>query len=197
MTHRGWDEFAIFFFKKGFDLTKHAIPCQASSNFCAWEGTCLRAALVVICGVASPAWLFSWELSPLSTWLPREPLFLYNPTLSHNWSQVWLPVWRWVNKTLFHHFFLFELRSHSLKKIVFLLIYLFLVALGLCCCTKVFLCGEQGLLSSCGARASHCHGFSRGAQVLGTQASVSAACGLSNCGSQALEWGLSSCGTWA
>ena len=31
--------------------------------------------------------------------------------------------------------------------------------LGLCCCPKAFSgCSEQGLLSSCGARASHCSG---------------------------------------
>ena len=38
--------------------------------------------------------------------------------------------------------------------------YLFLVALGLGCCAQAFSsCGEQGLLSSCGAWASHCGGF--------------------------------------
>ena len=36
-----------------------------------------------------------------------------------------------------------------------------------------------------------------GAQALGTWASVVAACGLSSCGSQALEPRLSSCGAWA
>ena len=40
-------------------------------------------------------------------------------------------------------------------------VYLFLAPLGLCCCVRVFSsCGEQGLLSSCGAPASHCGGFS-------------------------------------
>ena len=39
--------------------------------------------------------------------------------------------------------------------------YLFLTVLGLHCCTQAFSsCGEQGLLSSCGARASRCSGFS-------------------------------------
>ena len=33
-------------------------------------------------------------------------------------------------------------------------------------------CDEQGLLSSCGVQASHCGGFSCGAQALGTPASV-------------------------
>ena len=38
-------------------------------------------------------------------------------------------------------------------------LYLFL-AVGLCCCTQVFSSrGEQGLLSSWGAQASHCSGF--------------------------------------
>ena len=44
-------------------------------------------------------------------------------------------------------------------------IYLFLAALGLCCHTWAF--------SSCGARASHCSGFSScRAQALGAWASV-------------------------
>ena len=51
-----------------------------------------------------------------------------------------------------------------------------MVALGLCCCVQAF--------SSCGERASHCGGFSCcGAWVLGEQASVVVARGLSSCGS--------------
>ena len=39
--------------------------------------------------------------------------------------------------------------------------YLFLAELGLCCDTWAFSsCGEKGLLSSCGAWASHCRGSS-------------------------------------
>ena len=54
--------------------------------------------------------------------------------------------------------------------------YLFMFALGLCCCVQAF--------SSCGERASHCGGFSCcGAWVLGEQASVVVARGLSSCGS--------------
>ena len=56
---------------------------------------------------------------------------------------------------------------------------------------------EQGLLSSCSVRASHCVGFSCGAWDLGARTYVIAAHGLSNCSSQALENRLSSCGTWA
>ena len=47
-------------------------------------------------------------------------------------------------------------------------------------------CSKWRLLSSCGAQAAHCGGFSCwGAQALGTQASVVEACRLSSCGSQA------------
>ena len=39
--------------------------------------------------------------------------------------------------------------------------YLFLMALGLCCCVQAFSsCSKQGLPSSCGAQASYCNGFS-------------------------------------
>ena len=51
----------------------------------------------------------------------------------------------------------------------------------------------QGLLPSCGVRASHCGGFSCcRAQALGCTASVVAAHGLSNCDSQSLEHRLNS-----
>ena len=54
-----------------------------------------------------------------------------------------------------------------------LIIYLFLSALGLHCFAWAFSsCGEQGLLSGCGAQCSHGGGFSCGAQVLGTWGSV-------------------------
>ena len=59
----------------------------------------------------------------------------------------------------------------------FKLIYLFLAALGLHCCTRAF--------SSCRVRA------------LGVQASVVVAQGLSSYGLWALEHRLSSCGAWA
>ena len=39
-------------------------------------------------------------------------------------------------------------------------LYIFLVALGLHCCTRAFSrCDEQGLLSSCSVHALHCGGF--------------------------------------
>ena len=72
----------------------------------------------------------------------------------------------------------------------YLFIYLVLAVLGLRCCAQAF--------SSCSAWASHCGGFSCcGAQTLGAQSSVVVACGLSSCGSQALEHRLSSCGSQA
>ena len=82
--------------------------------------------------------------------------------------------------------------------------YLFIINLF------IFVCVESSLLRTgflqlrragatlhCGAWASHCGGFSCcRAQALGARASVVAACGLSSCGTRALERRLSSCGPW-
>ena len=69
--------------------------------------------------------------------------------------------------------------------------------LGLVAVQALSSCGERGATLHCGARASHCGGFSScRAQALGTQASVVVACGLS-CSSRALERRLRSCGTRA
>ena len=69
-------------------------------------------------------------------------------------------------------------------------IYLLLAVLGLRCCVQA----GGGLLFTV-VQASHCDGFSCcRAWALGTRASVVAACGLSGCGSWALEYRLSSCG---
>ena len=55
-----------------------------------------------------------------------------------------------------------------------------------------------GATLGCGVQAFHCGGFSCcGAQALGTQTSVVVVCGLSSCGTQALDCRLSSCGAWA
>ena len=57
---------------------------------------------------------------------------------------------------------------------------------------------RAGATLRCGARASHCGGFSCcGARALGAQASVVVARGLSSCGSRTLECRLSSCGSRA
>ena len=57
---------------------------------------------------------------------------------------------------------------------------------------------SSGATLRCGARASHCSGFSCwGARALGAQASVVRARGLSSCGLRALERRLNSCGAQA
>ena len=79
--------------------------------------------------------------------------------------------------TLLSH--LSSINWERLFKKCYLFLYLFLAALGLCGCTWAFSSGgRQGLLSNCGARASHCGGFS---------------C----CWAQVLEQSLSSWGTRA
>ena len=78
-------------------------------------------------------------------------------------------------------------------------LFLFLAALGLCCCTRAFSsCGERGLLFVAVrglliAMASLCCG----ARALGTRASVLVALGLRSCGLWNLEHRLSSCGARA
>ena len=84
-----------------------------------------------------------------------------------------------------------------LKSFFFNLFILFLVELGLCCCSQAF--------SSCSVRVSHCEGFfCCGTWALGTRASVVAAHRLSSyglqfrsCDSRVLECKLSTCGTQA
>ena len=73
-------------------------------------------------------------------------------------------------KVITNRYILF-LRSISLYLLI-LLIYLFLAVLGLHCCA--------GATLHCGARVSHCGGFSCcGAQAVGAQASVVVAHGVS------------------
>ena len=68
--------------------------------------------------------------------------------------------------------------------------------LGVAVCSLFSSFGEWGLLSTFGAWASHCRGFSHfGAQAVGERASAVAARGLRSCGSRALEHRLRSCGT--
>ena len=73
-----------------------------------------------------------------------------------------------------------------------------MAVLGLCCCAWAFSsCGERATLR-CGARASHCSGFSCcRARALGVWALVVVAHGLSSCGSRALECRLNGCGARA
>ena len=73
-----------------------------------------------------------------------------------------------------------------------------MAALGLHSCAQAFSLQQVGATLCCGARASHCGGFSCcGAQALDAQASVLVARGLSSCGLRALEHRLSSCGARA
>ena len=60
-------------------------------------------------------------------------------------------------------------------------------------------CGEWGLLFVvvCGLLIGVVASLCCGAWALGMQASVVVACGLSSCGSRALEHRLSSCDAWA
>ena len=60
------------------------------------------------------------------------------------------------------HLHLWAPRRRVLSKAVVLFyLFIFLVALGLCCCVCAFSsCGKQGLLSSCDTQASRCGGFS-------------------------------------
>ena len=70
---------------------------------------------------------------------------------------------------------------HSILNNIFMPLFLFLAVLSLCCCTWAFSsCGELGLLSSCGAQASHCSDFfCCGAQALGTM-------GFSSCSADSI-----------
>ena len=78
-------------------------------------------------------------------------------------------------------------------------IYLFLAALGSSLlCTGFLQLRQAGATLRCGARASHCSGFSCcGARALGTQASGVVAHGLQSTGSVVVARVLSSCGSQA
>ena len=108
--------------------------------------------------------------------------------------QDWMHCYRnWHKKTCCNNsaciFFFFKLSysfegSSSLNRVFcfVLIIYLFMTALGLRCCTRAFSnCGQWGLVYSCGVLASHCSGFSCcGAQTLGLSC-------FSSCASWALQ----------
>ena len=90
---------------------------------------------------------------------------------------------------VFSFFFFFKLsykfEGSSSPNRVFcfvLIIYLFMTALGLRCCTRAFSkCGQRGLLYSCSILASHCSGFACcRAQALGLSC-------FNSCASRALE----------
>ena len=77
-----------------------------------------------------------------------------------------------------------------LFSLIFILFIIYwLIALDLCCSTQVFSSfGEQKASLCCGARASHCSGFSCcRARALSAWGSVLVACRLSSCSSRALD----------
>ena len=79
-----------------------------------------------------------------------------------------------------------------------LFIYLFLAALGLCCCAQAFsCCSERGLLFVAARELLIAVASRRGAWALDVRASVVVTPGLSRCGTRALERRLSSCGARA
>ena len=84
-------------------------------------------------------------------------------------------------------------------KFIYLFIYFIFGCVGSSLLCVGFLWLQQaGATLHCSAWASHCSGFSCcGARALGAQASVVVTCGLSSCGTRALERRLSSCGAWA
>ena len=69
----------------------------------------------------------------------------------------------------------------------------FFVALGLRCCMRAFSsCSKQGTTVCCGARASHCGGFSCfEAQALGARASVVNSMWALECGPAVVVHGVS------
>ena len=103
-------------------------------------------------------------------------------------------------------------RKGSIEFFFFFLINLFIFYLFIFGCVgSSLLCvgflwlWRVGAALRCGVRASHCGGFSlwstgsrhAGFSSCGMRASVVVVCGLSSCGSRALERRLSSCGTRA
>ena len=82
-----------------------------------------------------------------------------------------------LSSSSFLQLFTFHFCIHCFFSLIF--IYLFMAALGLCCCMRAFSsCGKWDLLSSYSARASHCGGFCCRAWALGHVGSVVAAPGL-------------------
>ena len=91
-------------------------------------------------------------------------------------------------------------RTLDFLKLINLFMYLFIFGCfgSLLLCVGFLQLWRAGATLRCGVWASHCGGFSFcGAWALGAWASVVGPHGLSSCGSQALEWRLSSCGSRA
>ena len=108
-------------------------------------------------------WLFGY-------YIHRFPYYHNHSTKRNRLSQ-------WLN-----------IKDTDLSLYIVFFLFVFLAALGLCCCSRAFSsCSEWGLLSSCGAWASHCSGFSwcreqalghRGSAVVANGTSWPVACGI-------------------
>ena len=74
--------------------------------------------------------------------------------------------------------FLLNIINFSFFLTSFIYFFLFLIALGLLCCSRAFSsCRARGLLSGCSALASRCRGFSCGVWARGRLGSVVVASG--------------------
>ena len=133
--------------------------------------------------------------------LDQNPSFNHSLPVKHTWSRnflAWSISSKWIRLRASANV---ELQKDvvRLASLLALFIYFFLAALGLRCCTRAF----SLVVASGGHSSLRCAGFSLrwllllGAQVLGMQASVVVAHGVSSCGLQALERRLSSCGARA
>ena len=101
--------------------------------------------------------------------------------VKHTYIAKWLPPQRYLMLPSLH------IITISFFKIIYSFWNKDFKALYLHCCAQAFSgCSEQGLLSSCALWATHSGGLS---------SCKARALGCTACGSQALEYGLSSCGT--
>ena len=117
----------------------------------------------------------TWKIvgSSSSVWLEQLPLLNF-------WDICAFQKWLSSLYNAAHNLILKKNYYKNIYIYLLLFIYLFLAMLGLCCCVWPFSgCGKWGLLTSCGAWASHCGDLS----CCGVQALDSS--GFSSCCSQA------------
>ena len=126
-----------------------------------WIGHHFSAHHMTLCRVFSNILIYSMRYTVILP-LPSKGQLRHRPVIVSKQSQDLKPQYNLTSR-------------RSLKKKI-----LFLPVLGLYDCTgAVPSCGEQGLLSGCGSRASHCGGFlwSSGSAVMTPGISCSVACG--------------------
>ena len=142
---------------------------DVSHELCAWEGR----------GVLIPSPAFRLHDTPSASWV-----FHYSPSCSQPWNL----------KATQSLFFFFFLNCASL----FYCYYYFGCSRSSFLQVGFPLVAWVGATLRCGARASHCGGFSCcGAQALGARASFVAPHRLSSCGSWALELKSFSSSSWS